>query len=87
MRSVALSEAKDHLSEYVSAAQAGQDIIITRHGKPAAKLVAIPATPDDRQAKKLAAIAMLQRHRDKLRAEGRTATIEEMIAWKNEGQR
>jgi prevent-host-death family protein len=41
MPSVALSEAKDHLSEFVAAAERGEEIIITRHGKPAARLVAI----------------------------------------------
>lgn len=86
MRSVALSEAKDHLSEFVAAAEAGQEIIITRHGKPAAKLVAASPTPDARRAEKRAAIERLAAIRAELRARGMTATVEEMIAWKNEGR-
>jgi prevent-host-death family protein len=86
MRHVALSEAKDHLSEFVAAAEAGQEITITRHGKPAARLVAVHAQPE-RKAYARAAIDSLLEHRAKMRAEGRTTTIEELIAWKNDGQR
>ena len=85
MRNVALSEVKDHLSEFVAAAEGGDEIIITRHGKPAAKLVAV--VPANDRAAKLAAIDALLKHRDQMRAEGRTATIDEIIAWKNEGRR
>lgn len=85
MRTIALSEVKDHLSEFVTAAEGGDEIIITRHGKPAAKLVAV--VPANDRAAKLAAIDALLKHRDQMRAEGRTATIDEIIAWKNEGQR
>jgi prevent-host-death family protein len=87
MRHVALSEAKDHLSEFVAAAEAGQEITITRHGKPAARLVAVDAPPDARNALKRAAIERLAEIRSELRARGMTATVEEMISWKNEGQR
>lgn len=87
MRHVALSEAKDHLSEFVAAAEAGQEITITRHGKPAARLVAVDGQPDARNAAKRAAIDRLAEIRTELRARGMTATVEEMISWKNEGQR
>jgi prevent-host-death family protein len=86
MRSVALSEVKDHLSEFVAAAEAGEEVVITRHGRPAAKLTAITPAVSDRQAAKLAAIAALKLHREKMRAAGMTATREELIAWKNEGR-
>ena len=85
MRHVALSEAKDHLSQFVAAAEGGQEIMITRHGKPAARLVAVEAQPDQK-ARAVAALDALAAIRAKMRAEGRTATIDEMIAWKNEGR-
>ena len=85
MRHVALSEAKDHLSQFVAAAEGGQEILITRHGKPAARLVAVEAQPDQK-ARAVAALDALAAIRAKMRAEGRTATIDEMIAWKNEGR-
>jgi prevent-host-death family protein len=86
MRLVALSEAKDHLSEFVAAAEAGQEITITRHGKPAARLVALLPEPDARHAAKRAAIDRLAEIRAELRARGMTASVEEMISWKNEGR-
>lgn len=39
MKSVPLATAKDRLSEYVAAAEAGEEIAITRHGKVAARLL------------------------------------------------
>ena len=39
MRSVNLHEAKTHLSELVSAAAAGEEIVIARAGKPLARLM------------------------------------------------
>ncbi len=43
MGAVNLAEAKAHLSELVSRAQSGEETIITRRGKPVAKLVPVAA--------------------------------------------
>ena len=43
MAAVGLFEAKTHLSEYVARAEAGEEVIITRHNKPVAKLVPLNA--------------------------------------------
>ena len=85
MRNVALSEAKDRLSEFVTAAQAGDEIVIMRHGKAAAKVVAV-TDQDLIEARARGAWDRLKAMRDVMRAEGRTATMAEMIAWKNEGR-
>jgi len=45
MKTVALAEVKDHLSEYLKEA-AHEDVVITRHGKPAGVLVGFK-TDDD----------------------------------------
>jgi prevent-host-death family protein len=45
MKKVALSDVKDHLSEYLDLAEK-EEIIITRHGKPAGVLIGF-ATEDD----------------------------------------
>ena len=47
MVNIAIAEAKNHLSELISRVQAGEEIAVTRHGKPVARLVAIEA--DDAQ--------------------------------------
>lgn len=38
-----LSEAKDQLSSLVDRAMAGEETIISKHGKPVAKIVPLPA--------------------------------------------
>ncbi len=43
MQNVGLFEAKTHLSEYVARAEAGEEVIITRHNKPVAKIVPLHA--------------------------------------------
>ena len=45
MQSVGLFDAKTHLSEYVARAEAGEEVIITRHNKPVAKIVPLNAMP------------------------------------------
>lgn len=49
MKSVALAEAKAHLSALVDAVEAGESVCITRHGKPVAQLTAVekPKKPLD----------------------------------------
>jgi prevent-host-death family protein len=48
MSTVNLYEAKTHLSELVQRAAAGEEIIIARHGKPAARLVPLAPAPERR---------------------------------------
>ena len=43
MHSVGLFDAKTHFSEYVARAEAGEEVIITRHNKPVAKIVPLNA--------------------------------------------
>ncbi|WP_373488305.1 type II toxin-antitoxin system Phd/YefM family antitoxin [Blastomonas sp.] len=86
MRHVPVATFKDKVSEFIAAAEQGDEIIITRHGKAAARLV--PITDQDAvEERGRAAWEKLRLLREEARAEGQTATTEEMIAWKNEGQR
>lgn len=85
MRHVPLSTFKDNASEYIAAAEQGDEIIITRHGRPAAKLVTAVDNAE-RLRRSREAVERLLEHRERMRAEGRTTTVEELIAWKNEGR-
>jgi prevent-host-death family protein len=85
-RHIPISEFKDHTSELVAAAENGEEIVITRHGRPAVVLKAFSDLGDRRQKAREAMDRILAR-REQMRAAGMTATIEELIAWKNEGQR
>lgn len=48
MKTIKLHEAKAHLSELVEAVTRGEEVIISRHGKPVAKLSGL-ATPGQRE--------------------------------------
>lgn len=41
-KSVGVHEAKTHLSRLLDAVAAGEEVLITRRGRPAARLVALP---------------------------------------------
>jgi prevent-host-death family protein len=49
MRQVSLAIAKDKFSEYAAAAAGGEEIVITRHGRPYAKLVALDEVAQQRR--------------------------------------
>ncbi len=85
-RHVPISEFKDHASELLAAAERGEEIVITRHGKPAGLLGPFKARPHDPEAAAAAMKRILAR-REAMRAAGMTATAEEWIAWKNEGRK
>lgn len=67
MKTVAVFEAKNRFSELVVAAEQGEDITITRHGLPAARLVSIGVTTPVQPQQRVAGI--MQRLRQ-LGAEG-----------------
>lgn len=46
MHTVGAFEAKTHLSQLLERAERGEEIVITRRGKPVAKLVPISERPD-----------------------------------------
>jgi prevent-host-death family protein len=46
MPTVGMHEAKTHLSQLVERAEAGEEVVIARHGVPVARLVAIASSPD-----------------------------------------
>ncbi len=80
MKSVAIYEAKARFSELLAAVQAGEEVSITRHGKPIAKMVAVPSDEDVAEAQKAmvkAAFARLAELRKGVVLEG---DIKEIIA-------
>lgn len=48
MTSVTVHKAKTHLSQLIAAAEAGEDVVITRANVPAVRLVPITPTPPRR---------------------------------------
>ncbi len=79
MREVSLAVAKDKFSEYAAAAASGEEIVITRHGRPYAKLVAINEVAQRQRARK-ALIARLDAYRAHLAELGNALTQDEIMA-------
>ena len=48
MKTIQLHEAKAHLSELIEAVQRGEEVVISRYGKPVARLSAV-AAPGERE--------------------------------------
>lgn len=80
MRQIGAFEAKNRLSELLVAVENGEEVTITKHGRPVAKLV--PFTTHD-QARVAAAIAELRQLRAHVRL-GAGETVQDLI---NEGRR
>ncbi|HMM91816.1 type II toxin-antitoxin system Phd/YefM family antitoxin [Bradyrhizobium sp.] len=50
---IPVSEAKGQLTELVRRAEAGDEVILTRHGLPAVRLVPVAAVPDKKARRAL----------------------------------
>ncbi len=85
MRNVPIAEFKDNASAWIAAAEAGEDIVITRHGKPTVRLTA--AVEDRKAAQRAAVERMLAFNRERQAAGRPSTTIDEIVEWKNEGRR
>jgi prevent-host-death family protein len=81
MRKIQASEAKTHLLRLLDEVEKGETVVITRHGKPIARL-----TPEQtRQADDVAEIfEKLKELRKSVR--GKT-TLEEILSWRHEGHK
>jgi len=76
-------DAKNRLGQLLSRVQAGEELTITRHGEPVAKLV-----PVGKRAGNEAKLALerLRKMRESLAAAGVKVSRDEVRAWKNEGR-
>jgi prevent-host-death family protein len=82
--SVGAYDAKTRLSELLDRVERGEQIVITRHGKPVARLI-----PEGGHsvADALAAVAELTRHRKELAARGVRIMQADIRAMRDEGRR
>lgn len=87
-QTIGLFEAKTHLSELVARAERGEEVIITRHNKPVAKLVPITTEiSPELYRKRLEILAELQAVGRDIAARGGPITVEEILSWRDEGRR
>jgi len=87
METVGLFEAKTHLSELVARAEHGEEVIITRHNKPVARLVPMGEVSPELYRRRLDAAAALQVVGRAMAKRGGPVTLEEILAWRDEGRR
>ena len=80
MKQIQFSTAKAQLSELIDDVERGETVQITRHGKPVARLM---REEDARRADALRAMAEIR----KLRKSAGHATVEEILAWRDEGRK
>jgi prevent-host-death family protein len=50
---ISVSEAKGQLTELVRRAEAGEEVVLTRHGRPTVRLVAVAPAPDRATRRKI----------------------------------
>lgn len=79
-RTIGLFEAKTHLSEVVARVEAGEEVVITRHNRPVARMVPIIPGAHDPAARRAAINALLRG------ARGRTLDLD-WKALRDEGRR
>ncbi len=84
MRYVPIAQFKDKMSEFMAAAEKGEDIIITRHGRDYMKLVPVAA---DRMARQRAAVDAMYKLGQEIKARHGPTTTEEIREWISEGRR
>ena len=80
MKTVGAYEAKTHLSRLLDEVEQGEEVTITRHGQPVAKLS--PVQRDDEEARRIRALDALREFRRGNKLNG--VTIRELI---EEGRR
>ena len=76
METIGLFEAKTHLSELVARAERGEEVVITRHNKPVARLVPVVRSTRAAAQRRQAALDTLQSF-ERITVKG--ATIKELI--------
>lgn len=81
MREVQASNAKTHLPSLLTEVERGETILITRHGRPIARLA--PLAADDRATR----IAALKREIEEFRKTMPRLSVEEILSARDEGRR
>jgi prevent-host-death family protein len=83
MRQIQSSDVKARLPEYLDAVERGETIVVTRHGKPVAHLIPVPAAQDERVQQAVDEIFAFRKRRKK----GKGMSVKEILAARHEGHR
>jgi prevent-host-death family protein len=82
VKEVGAFEAKNTLSALLDLVERGEEVTITRHGRPVARLVPPRGQPNREEAR-----AAAERIRERARKLKLGITLEEALAWRDEGRK
>ena len=80
---ISVSEAKGHLTELVRRAEAGDEVVLTRHGKATVRLVPVHAQPNSHTRRAL--IAAMQAEAAHKRTTGAGAARSQDFLYRDDG--
>jgi prevent-host-death family protein len=80
MRKIPASEAKTHLPRLLDDVERGETLVITRHGRPIARIVPEASRRQEEIDKAIAGILELRKGKGKI-------TVEEILSARDEGRR
>jgi prevent-host-death family protein len=86
VQTVGLFEAKTHFSELVARAEAGEEVVITRHNRPVARLVPVNSNGVIDAAKRRKAIAAIDKVRRQFADGGVAITPDDIAQWVRDGR-
>ncbi|MEI7783196.1 MAG: type II toxin-antitoxin system prevent-host-death family antitoxin [Betaproteobacteria bacterium] len=84
MQTVTIAQAKNQLSSLIHAVESGEEVVLTRHGKPVARLVAEQAVPLPVAEREAQALLVLEAARNRLRGK---ISFSEWKSLRDEGRR
>ena len=80
MRTISASEAKTHLPRLLGDVERGETLVITRHGRPIARIVPESNRRQEEIEKAIASMKALGKQRGKI-------TVEEILSARDEGRK
>ena len=86
VQTVGLFEAKTHFSELVARAEAGEEVVITRHNRPVARLVPVTSNGGVDLAKRRKAVSAIDKVRRQFADSGVAVVPEDLAQWIRDGR-
>ncbi len=80
MKHISATDAKARFAELLDQVERGDSVVITRHGKP---IIEMKPFADSRREEALRAMAEIE----KMRKNAPRVTVEEILAWRDEGRK
>ncbi|MBI1865316.1 MAG: type II toxin-antitoxin system prevent-host-death family antitoxin [Nitrospirae bacterium] len=82
-----IRDLKDHLSELLRRVQRGEEIVVTSHSRPVARIVPVSPSDADRRLTKAGFLRDLEKLRDQLRPVVRGEALSETVVRMRRGER